>query len=426
MGKALTIPAILVLAILISACSGAHLVSLEADPSGSAELIGSGRYPQGKEVTVKAIPAQGWEFVNWTQDGQVLAETPEYIFTVGGGIKLMAHFRAKEYAIAAVAQGQGSVVYPEGTAHGEEVVVIAVPAPGYRFAYWSEKDDVVSTSAEYTFTAGADRDLTAVFLLENQVVHVQVQGEGQVIETWSAGPSPQVTLEAIAPSGYEFFGWVNMNTDQEVSTEAVYSFAWDGPKDLLARFRELLKPVDGSSLVAVVSKKTTLGEYTPDDLVQLPAHISGQGRPIRQEVADQLELLVAAAQERGTRVRVVSGYRSYETQQRLFFDYARNHGVLAAERFSARPGQSEHQLGTAVDFGGTAVDFSSEFGRTEQGRWLFDNAHLFGFALSYPKDSEEITGYIYEPWHYRYIGVDLAIEWKDSGMSLIEFLSTKN
>jgi D-alanyl-D-alanine carboxypeptidase len=418
----------ILVALLLAACGSGDMISLEADPPGSAELIGAGRHPQGKEITVRAVPARGWEFVNWTRGPEVVAETPDYTFTVEGRTKLMAHFRPREYAIAAFAQGQGNVTYSDRPAtHGDEVVVRAVPASGYRFAYWSEDGEVVNTNADYPFAADGDRNLTAVFLPEHYVVSIEVRGEGgQVVETWSLESGPKVTLKAIAQAGYEFFGWVDMDNDQELSVDVVYTFAWDGPKDLVARFRELLKPVEGSSIVAVVSKKTTLGQYSPDDLVELPSHISAQGRPVRQEVAQQLELLVADAKAQAVKVRVVSGYRSYETQKKLFFNYARNHGVLAAERFSARPGQSEHQLGTAVDFGGTAVDFSSEFGKTEQGRWLFDNAHKYGFALSYPKDSEDITGYIYEPWHFRYIGVDLAIEWKQSGLSLIEFLKTKN
>ncbi|NLA46732.1 MAG: M15 family metallopeptidase, partial [Firmicutes bacterium] len=97
----------------------------------------------------------------------------------------------------------------------------------------------------------------------------------------------------------------------------------------------------------------------------------------------------------------------------------------AANRFSARPGQSEHQLGTTVDFGGTSADWTTGFANTKQGKWLLNNAHLYGFALSYPEGKESVTGYIYEPWHFRYIGVAVAKEWKESGLVLCEFLKTK-
>ena len=123
---------------------------------------------------------------------------------------------------------------------------------------------------------------------------------------------------------------------------------------------------------------------------------------------ERLEKLYQAAEEDGITLDIRSAYRSYSTQKWLFNDYASRHGEEEANRFSARPGQSEHQLGTAVDFGGTSVDFTAAFGETDRGRWLAENAHKYGFALSYPQNKEHITGYIYEPWHFRYIGVEAA------------------
>lgn len=405
---------------------GTNKITLAANPAGSANLSGSGRYEDGQEVTISALPADGWEFAYWSQDGEIISETSQYTFTVQGGINMIAHLKPVQYAITALAQGNGSVVYPDGALHGHEIAVKAVPESGYRFVYWTEEGEVVSTEAEYSFAANANRQLTAVFLPEQFVAGIEVEGEGVVEESWTTEPVITVALKAIPRAGYEFFGWVDLETDQEVETNTVFSFAWSGPRKLLARFRKELVSVDGGSLTAVVGKQTTIGRYEPEDLVVLPTEYSRENKRVRREVAEALALMYHAAQADGVKILVHSAYRSYDTQYGLFYRYAETTGVLAAERYSARPGQSEHQLGTAVDFGGTSKDYSSAFFNTAQGTWLFNNAHKFGFALSYPKDSEAITGYIYEPWHYRYVGVDLAVEWKDSGQTLIEFLSNLN
>ncbi len=185
--------------------------------------------------------------------------------------------------------------------------------------------------------------------------------------------------------------------------------------------------VDGDYLLALVTKGTTLkSSYSPGDLRRIPSHMNPSYEMyLRSEALENLEKLFQAAEEDGIALGIRSAYRSYSTQKGLFSDYASRHGEEEANRFSARAGQSEHQLGTTVDFGGTAVDFTAEFGQTPQGKWLAENAHKYGFALSYPQNKEYITGYIYEPWHFRYIGVEAAREWKESGLTLREFLEGK-
>ena len=184
---------------------------------------------------------------------------------------------------------------------------------------------------------------------------------------------------------------------------------------------------DGSYLLALVTKDTMLkSEYVPPDLQPVPAFMHPYYEmQLRAEALAQLEALWMAAEAEGVILHIRSAYRSYSTQKGLFQDYASRHGEEQANRFSARPGQSEHQLGTAVDFGGTSVDFKASFAETPQGIWLAENAHRFGFALSYPRNKEDITGYIFEPWHYRYIGIDAAAEWRESGLTLKEYLENK-
>jgi D-alanyl-D-alanine carboxypeptidase len=185
--------------------------------------------------------------------------------------------------------------------------------------------------------------------------------------------------------------------------------------------------VDGDYLLALVSKDTLLkSDYIPSDLQPVPSHMKpSYSMQLRAAALHNLELLWNAAAYDGVELHIRSAYRSYSTQAGLFADYASRHGEEEANRFSARPGQSEHQLGTTVDFGGTAVDFSAAFAETPQGKWLADNAWYFGFAMSYPAGKENVTGYIFEPWHFRFIGIEEAAEWKVSGMALIEYLESK-
>ncbi len=190
---------------------------------------------------------------------------------------------------------------------------------------------------------------------------------------------------------------------------------------------ELPRIEDGDDLLAPVSKERTLGDYAPSDLRRIPDYLSMGGRvmDLRPVPLEQLELMWRAADRDDVELLVRSAYRSYSTQRTLFNNYVRDHGEEEANRFSARPGQSEHQLGTTVDFGGTDVDLSAAFANTAAGRWLSANAYRFGFVMSYPDGKEQITGYIFEPWHYRYIGVDSAIELRASGLTLKEYLEAK-
>ncbi len=189
---------------------------------------------------------------------------------------------------------------------------------------------------------------------------------------------------------------------------------------------ELLHIADGDYLLALVTRYTTLGSYAPDDIVPVPMEINQIWQyHLRLEARDQLVLMWEAARADGVELKVISAYRDYVTQQTLFRDYASRRGEEKANTFSARAGQSEHQLGTAVDFGGTSVDLSPAFADTAPGRWLAEHAHEYGFAMSYPEDSQEVTGYIHEPWHFRYIGMESAAAWKESGLVLIQFLERR-
>ncbi len=172
----------------------------------------------------------------------------------------------------------------------------------------------------------------------------------------------------------------------------------------------------GDDLLVVVNKEAGQNlrcDWQPSDLKRLsrryivPRRTSRErGAKLRAPAADALALMMENAREEGVSFYVRSAYRSYSEQARLFKHKIAEHGLEHAKRFSAEAGRSQHQLGTAVDLTSQALHWRIEedFADTRAGTWLADNAYRFGFALSYPEDHEELTGYAFEPWHYRYIG----------------------
>lgn len=129
------------------------------------------------------------------------------------------------------------------------------------------------------------------------------------------------------------------------------------------------------------------------------------------------------AKSEGVTLKTISAFRSYSYQKELFQKYSKRSGVKQAERYSARPGYSEHQTGLAFDFGGENQShwLKTSFGETFEGKWLLKNADTFGFVLRYQPKKEKITGYMYEPWHFRYVGTDMATKIKQSGLTMEEY-----
>ncbi|SDC62669.1 D-Ala-D-Ala carboxypeptidase. Metallo peptidase. MEROPS family M15B [Pelagirhabdus alkalitolerans] len=177
-----------------------------------------------------------------------------------------------------------------------------------------------------------------------------------------------------------------------------------------------------------VNKKRRLPEgYEPDDLVAPDVeHLSPEGdnrRLLREEAADALEDLFSEALDAGHNLIAVSGYRSEDRQRTLYNSYVEQHGQEEADRFSARPGTSEHQTGLAMDISAASVSFGLEeaFSGTNEGEWVKDNAHHFGYVIRYPEGKTDITGYVYEPWHLRYVGEELATHLYTESLTLEEY-----
>lgn len=193
--------------------------------------------------------------------------------------------------------------------------------------------------------------------------------------------------------------------------------------------KQLLSLDDPTSSWVVVNKKRPLSprSYAPQDLVipnvALRSNITGNEKYMRKEAAQALEAMISAASKAGMQFNLQSGYRSYGFQDSLYNRYVQQQGQAVADTQSARPGYSEHQTGLAVDVGSVnhpecAVEQC--FSGTPEGHWLAENAHAYGFIIRYPEGKDATTGYIYEPWHIRYVGTDLAEEMHRTNASTME------
>ncbi len=184
-------------------------------------------------------------------------------------------------------------------------------------------------------------------------------------------------------------------------------------------------PRDDEGLLLWVNRERSLPpDYVPPDLVPITGvPVTTQGMLLRRVALGPLRELAEAARAEGLEIVVSSAYRSYQTQVAVYSYWVRVLGEARAARVSARPGHSEHQLGTTVDLTSPRVNYqlTEGFGDTPEGRWLKANAHRFGFVLSYPAGKEDITGYDYEPWHFRFVGVEVAAQVHRAGISLEEY-----
>lgn len=174
---------------------------------------------------------------------------------------------------------------------------------------------------------------------------------------------------------------------------------------------------DPNSIWVVTNKKRPLPNgFIPPNLVTIG------GTKLQKIAADEANQLVGDAAAAGVTIRPISGYRSYNSQVSLYNSYVARDGQSKADTYSARPGFSEHQTGLVVDMGdGGRCDLEICYANTPGGKWIAENAHKYGFIVRYLEGKTPITGYQYEPWHLRYVGVELATELKTNGQTMEEF-----
>lgn len=183
------------------------------------------------------------------------------------------------------------------------------------------------------------------------------------------------------------------------------------PEEFLADLHKVLEletafPQDDLSLYYLIDKQHKVSEtYVPKNLVKLEKNdfyvINKANLYLREDAELALREMAAAAKKDGITLDVSSTYRSYEYQKNLFNYWVSVDGLEEAERESARPGTSQHQLGVAIDFG--SIDDS--FAETKMGAWMYSHAAEYGWSLSFPKNYEDVTGYRWESWHFRYLGI---------------------
>ncbi|MCL4871792.1 MAG: M15 family metallopeptidase [Anaerolineae bacterium] len=210
---------------------------------------------------------------------------------------------------------------------------------------------------------------------------------------------------------------------------------WTATPSLTPTLAACTRRLEGDDLLTIVTRTYGLSrDYQPTDLMllsdYLPVSIT-QGYPtqVRQVIIEPLVQMIHDMEAAGLEPFIISGYRSYSAQaiayQKWLTTYPENAPIL-----SAPPGHSEHQLGTTVDFGSPElagivgqedIEFHTYFYQTSEGQWLLNYAHQYGFTLSYPREAFALTGFYYEPWHYRYIGVEMASYLKEVGLSLTEY-----
>jgi len=184
-----------------------------------------------------------------------------------------------------------------------------------------------------------------------------------------------------------------------------------------------LSDEQANNIDVIVNKYYKLNsDYEPSDLTKISSKFaSGSNQRLRQEAAGKFEEMASDALSNGLKIYAGSTYRSYDYQLGLYNRYVAQDGFDEAETFSARAGYSEHQLGLAVDILNGRWQYLSE-GDNEY-EWLINNSYKYGFILRYPRNKEYVTGYVFEDWHFRYLGIDLATSVYNSGLTFDEYVA---
>lgn len=176
-----------------------------------------------------------------------------------------------------------------------------------------------------------------------------------------------------------------------------------------------------TSINKIVNRENRLSDtYVPSDLVEVSVQNSGK-QQLREEANTAITEMFEVAKNEGIDLNVASAYRSFKEQKSLWYTYEEKYGTKYANRLDAIAGASEHQLGLAVDItSGSKCRLKQCFDSTKAGKWLMENSYKYGYIMRYP-DKEDITGVIYSPWHYRYIGKDEALKVYESKLTLEEY-----
>ncbi|WP_072585213.1 M15 family metallopeptidase [Clostridium sporogenes] len=204
------------------------------------------------------------------------------------------------------------------------------------------------------------------------------------------------------------------------------------PENKHTRQQNKVRIRDNKKEILLVNRQNRLYEtYLPKDLIIPNIKFISNGDPrvkkIRKVASEALEKLFNAAETEDIVLLGVSGYRNYNYQVNVYNNSVYRNGKEHADNYVAQPGASEHQTGLAIDIVSTEyTNLDENFVNTRAYKWLKENCYKYGFIIRYPKEKENITGYKFEPWHIRYVGIDVATEIMNRGITLEEYRSNEN
>lgn len=187
-----------------------------------------------------------------------------------------------------------------------------------------------------------------------------------------------------------------------------------------------VRTADDGNLMVLVNKQYAVSrDYYPTDMVDIDGSLStNQNLKVKREAYDAYLSMLADAKKEGLNFAICSAYRSYALQESLYNNSLAANGKEYTEKMFAYPGQSEHHTGYAIDVTSASMNWGLSQNYTDypDGAWITKHCSEYGFIIRYPKGKEDITGYMYEPWHIRYVGVDAAKEITEQGITLEEYL----
>ena len=182
---------------------------------------------------------------------------------------------------------------------------------------------------------------------------------------------------------------------------------------------------DGNLLVLVNKEYTISRDYYPIDMVDVDGSLStNQNLKVKREAYDAYLTMLKDAQAEGLNFCICSAYRGFEVQESLYYNSLASNGKEYTDKMFAYPGRSEHHTGYAIDVTSASMNWglSQDYADYPDGAWIAEHCDEYGFIIRYPKGKEDITGYMYEPWHIRYVGVEIAKEITEAGITLEEYL----
>ncbi len=297
----------------------------------------------------------------------------------------------------------------------EDIELIEMLSEDHQLLFLEEKNE---RALAYLHTAGFEEGH-----LDDYLKYDKMASEEKVVRLVNEGKLNDADRDKIEKM-FSDIGYIEKNKDLYFE----YLDRYDSVRELIEavntlRYRELyteIEPVDMSKGdLILVNKYHQLDEdYVPEDLVAFDSSL-GKGR-LREKVYDAYKELYQAAREDGYNLVVISSYRSFSYQDGLYKRYLSRDTKENVDTYSARPGHSEHQTGMAIDVSLPGVSLD-DFGSTKAAEWLKQHCADYGFIIRYPKDRIDITGYIEEPWHIRYLGKEVAKDVVAKGMTYDEY-----